>query len=77
VVYTAQPEVKHGTWRAEAASTKAVTELLHTITGNNDFVCTREMWKAAIQGRDDLLVKNSAKKGDTAYGQLELKMSLK
>ncbi len=51
------------TWRAEAASAKAVTELLQTITGNNDFVCTREMWQAAIQVKDDLLVKIAQKRG--------------
>jgi hypothetical protein len=48
------PRSSMETWRAEAVSAKAVTELLQTITGNNDFVCTREMWQAAIQARDDL-----------------------
>ena len=42
------------TWMAETASAKAITELLRTTRDDNDFVCTREMWQAAIQVRDDL-----------------------
>jgi len=57
------PRSSMETWRAEAVSAKAVTELLQTITGNNDFVCTREMWQAAIQVKDDLLVKIAQKRG--------------
>jgi hypothetical protein len=51
------------TWKAETASTKAVTELLQTTMGNNDFVCTREMRQASIRVRDDLLVPVAQKLG--------------
>jgi hypothetical protein len=51
------------TWTAETASAKAVTELLQTTMGDNDFVCTREMWQAAIRVRDDLLVPLAQKLG--------------
>jgi hypothetical protein len=44
------------TWTAEKSNAKAVTELLQTTMGDTDFVCTREMWQAAIRVRDDLLV---------------------
>jgi hypothetical protein len=51
------------TWTAEKANAKAVTELLQTTMGDTDFVCTREMWQAAIRVRDDLLVPLAQKLG--------------
>ena len=55
------------TWMAETASAKAITELLQTTRDDNDFVCTREMWQAAVRVRNDLLVplaqKLSAERG--------------
>ena len=56
---------------AETASAKAITELLRTTRDDNDFVCTREMWQAAVRVRDDLLVplaqKLSAERGQRIW----------
>jgi hypothetical protein len=51
-------------WRAATTSAKAVTDLLNTTRGNNDFTCTSEMWQMSIRVRDDLLIPMAQKLGE-------------